>query len=168
MILSRHELISPRKREYEKDIVFTEDELKDNQSIINIEWLRAHVEFQYVAGLTLIKLHLEGDLVLRSTRTLKPVNYEFDEEDEFVLAHTEENYDPETMIRFTDNEFDLRPYIYSLLISSLPIQIIGEDDEEYLSGKNWEVMTEEEYLKRKQNDVSSSPFSALLDEEFED
>ena len=72
------------------------------------------------------------------------------------------------MIRFTDNEFDLRPYIYSLLISSLPIQIIGEDDEEYMSGKNWEVMTEEEYLKRKQNDVSSSPFSSLLDEDFED
>ena len=122
--------------------------IPDYEDIINIDNLHAHVECEYFASLTLIKVHLYGDLTLRSTRTLRPVEYEFEEEDDIVLCHQDDLFDPDTMILFKDNEFDLRPHLYSLLITSLPIQIISEEDEEYLSGENWEVLTEDEYLKR--------------------
>ena len=168
MILTRHDIISQGKKVFEQEIVFTEEELKGNDSILSINNLCARVECEYVAMLTIIKIYLYGELVLKSTRTLRPVEYDFDEEDEIVLSHTDDGFDPDTMIRYDGGEFDLRPHLYSLLITSLPIQIFSSEDEEYISGDNWEVMTEEEFLKRRKEDVSSSPFASLLDEDFDD
>ena len=159
MILTRHDIISQGKKVFEQEIIFTEEELKGNDSILSINNLCARVECEYVAMLTIIKIYLYGELVLKSTRTLRPVEYDFDEEDEIVLSHTDDGFDPDTMIRYDGGEFDLRPHLYSLLITSLPIQILSSEDEEYISGDNWEVMTEEEFLKRRKEDVSSSPFS---------
>ena len=168
MILTRHDIISQGKKVFEQEIIFTEEELKGNDSILSINNLCARVECEYVAMLTIIKIYLYGELVLKSTRTLRPVEYDFDEEDEIVLSHTDDGFDPDTMIRYDGGEFDLRPHLYSLLITSLPIQIFSSEDEEYISGDNWEVMTEEEFLKRRKEDVSSSPFASLLDEDFDD
>ena len=168
MILSRHDLVSQGKKVFDIDIVFTKEELQGNDNIINIDNMHAHIECEYVALLTIIKINLYGDLVLKSTRTLRPVDYEFDEEDELILSHTDDGFDSDSMIRYDGADFDLRPHLYSLLITSLPIQILSSEDEEYIAGENWEVMTEDEFLKRRKEDVSSSPFASLLDEDFDD
>ena len=51
---------------------------------------------------------------------------------------------------------------YSLLIASLPLQVTNEDDE-YINGDGYEVISEEEYIRRKNKSIENSPFASLKD-----
>ena len=66
----------------------------------------------------------------------------------------------ESIININDNEIDLHDEIVSLVITSIPIKVIGEDDPEFFSKDNWEVISEDQYNNRKK---TSSAFDALKD-----
>ena len=53
-----------------------------------------------------------------------------------------------------------------MIISSIPLKIIAKDDKESISGDNWEVITEDEYLQRKKSE-DNSPFALLKDLDLE-
>lgn len=161
MIISRQELTSKGRKEYDEDIVFPPEEVSDNPLILSAEALHAHVETEYVAHLTIVKIVLSGQLTLRSTRTLRPVPYALEAEDELVLCYSRDALDPDSMILFTEEELDLRPYFYSLLITSLPLQVISPEDESEIRGENWEVLTEDEYYRKKRDAEEDSPFAEL-------
>ena len=162
MKITRQELFSKGKKLFEEEVIFTEEELSSSTSIISVAPLKAKVTVENITDVTIVKISLKGQLVLRSTRSLKPVDFYLNGKDEIIYTMNKELVDDDTVYLFNDDELDLRPFFYSLLITSIPIQIIGKDDD-YVSGEDWEVISEEEYYRRKQNDVSSSPFSSLLD-----
>ena len=57
--------------------------------------------------------------------------------------------------------------ILSTLITSIPLKIIGKDDPESLKGDNWEVISEDEYYKKKKEEVDPR-FAKLLEMDFDD
>lgn len=162
MKITRQELFSKGKKLFEEEVIFTSEEVKDVPSIISLEPLKAKVSVENITDVTIVKISLKGKLVLRSTRSLKPVDFFLKANDEIIYTLNKELVDDDTVYYFNEDELDLRPFYYSLLVTSIPIKIIGKDDE-FVSGDDWEVISEEEYYRRKQNDVESSPFSALLD-----
>lgn len=161
MKITRQELFSKGKKTFEEDVIFSEDELKNIDSLISIESLKAKVIVDNITDISIVKIFLKGNLVLRSTRSLKPVDYYLNGKDEIIYTQNNELVDNNTVYLFNEDELDLKKFYYSLLVTSIPIQIIGKDDE-YVSGEDWEVISEDEYYKRK-NNVESSPFSKLLD-----
>lgn len=163
MIITKQELTSKGKKEFDENVIFSADEFKNNPLIVAVNYLNAHVETEYVANLTLVKTHLDGELILRSTRTLKELAYEIDLDDDFVIVYDEECFDPETMILLKDDEMNFTPYFYSLVVASIPLKVISDEDEELIKGEDWEIITEDEYYRRKKDDTSNSPFSSLLD-----
>lgn len=112
-----------------------------------------------------------GDLVLKSTRSLNPV-------DKVVKATLTESYlapeDVDVVETFEEddvyfvsekNQIDIAESVVENLILSIPIRILTEKEETsgYMpEGDDWKVISEEEYAKEQQkNQEENSPFNAL-------
>ena len=67
------------------------------------------------------------------------------------------------MVYLEGDSLNMDEIFYSMLISSIPLKVISEEDEEIIKGDDWEVITEEEYEKRKKNGDNLSPFDVLKD-----
>ena len=160
MILSRVELTS--KGVYDEVLNFDKELYKNNPILLDIKSLKGRVEVDYVSNLSLLKISLNGELVLRSTRTLKPVNYKLRVKDNLTITLTKLDYIDEDIIYLNEDELNMDDILYSLLIASLPLQVTNEDDE-YINGDGYEVISEEEYIRRKNKSIENSPFASLKD-----
>lgn len=171
MLITKRELIDAKKIKISTDKEITNEDLKQIEGFISLKKIYVDVEASYIDGmdLAIVKLHVKGGLVIKSTRTNNPVVVDFEDNDEITYSFiNNEELDDDSIIEVNGDEFDLHDQIISLIVTSLPIKIVGIDEPENFSGDSWEVISEDEYVKRKQNDVSSSPFSALLDLDLED
>ena len=171
MLITKRELIESKRIKISTDKEIISDDLKQIEGFISLKKVYVDVEVNYVDGmeLALVKLHVKGGLVIKSTRSNKPVVVDFEDNDEITYSFiNNEELEDDSIIEVKGDEFDLHDQIISLIVTALPIKIIGSDEPENFSGDSWEVISEDEYVKRKQNDVSSSPFSALLDLDLED
>lgn len=166
MKITRQELTSNGKKEFFEELHFTKDDYKDNQLLIDIKSLNFKIESNCISDLIMMKFFLKGDLILKSTRSLKPVDYKLNVKDEIIYTLNKDLVDEESVFYLENDEIITEPIAYSLLISSLPLQVIAKDEEDIIEGDDWEVITEDEYNKRK-NDSSSSPFACLKDIDLE-
>jgi uncharacterized metal-binding protein YceD (DUF177 family) len=89
------------------------------------------------------KINIKDDLFFTDSKSL--------DSDEFILIN---------------DEIDLDNYIYSLLITSIPLNI-HKPNEKLPKGDGYRVLTEEEFKKEKE-DVSGNAFDALKDIDFGD
>jgi len=163
MILSRQELTQKNKQVFTEKIIISPEQIKNNQMIISVDDLLATVIVEYISSLTMIKVNIKGKMILKSTRTLRPVNHDVDINDDFIVCYNKDEIIDDSMILLEGDSLDLNEYFYSIIIASIPLKVIAPDDEEKISGEDWEVITEEEYYRRKKNDENSSPFAALKD-----
>lgn len=163
MILSRQELTQKNKQIFTEKIIISPEQIKNNQMIISVDNLLATVIVEYISSLTMVKVNIKGKMVLRSTRTLRPVDYDVDINDDFIVCYNQEDIADDSMILLEGDSLDLNEYFYSIIIASIPLKVIAPDDEESFVGEDWEVITEDEYNRRKKSDESTSPFAALKD-----
>ncbi len=161
MIIDLINLKSSKNITLEEDVTLNEDDKKKIDILKDIIDLKAIVKVELIHPYLMIKLNIKGKLVLYSTRSLKEVPYDLDESEEFtfLLEDIKNNDDDIEIIK--GNTLDLYPYIYMLLVSSIPMKIVLDDDKEYLSGDSWELITEDEYNKRKKE--PNSEFEKLKD-----
>lgn len=111
---------------------------------------------------------ITANLVVLSSLTNEPFNYKLKIDD--VLCYTrQESYAAieKDIILTPENYIDLEEVIYSLIITSLPTRLVKKS-ESYPQGENYRVISEEEYLKDKENEEGGSPFDVLKDLDFED
>ena len=89
------------------------------------------------------KINIKDDLFFTDSKSL--------DSDEFILIN---------------DEIDLDNYIYSLLITSIPLNI-HKPNEKLPKGDGYRVLTEEEFKKEKE-DMGGNVFDALKDIDFGD
>lgn len=162
MRISKQELLAKGQHLFEENINYDKSLYENNPLIDKIGEINAEISTNLVSDLIIVSIALKGEMVLRSTRSLKPVNHEIDLEDEIVYTYNKDLVDNEQVFLLDDDELDLDKTIYSMIISSIPLKVIANDDKESYSGDNWEVITEDEYNKRKNNE-ENSPFASLKD-----
>ncbi|MGF2615539.1 DUF177 domain-containing protein [Rossellomorea vietnamensis] len=103
-------------------------------------------------------LHIEGQLVLPCSRTLEDVHFpvDIDTVETFLLkANDYDQYEEEEVHRIQGDVIDLMPVINELLVLEIPMQVFSEkakDDENLPSGKNWEVITEEQAIQAEEEE----------------
>ncbi|TYR77630.1 DUF177 domain-containing protein [Rossellomorea vietnamensis] len=103
-------------------------------------------------------LHIEGQLVLPCSRTLEDVHFpvDIDTVETFLLkAKDYDQYEEEEVHRMQGDVIDLMPVINELLVLEIPMQVFSEkakDDENLPSGKNWEVITEEQAIQAEEEE----------------
>ena len=132
------------------------------EGFINLEKLLVEVNVKFVDGmdLAIVNLKVSGEMIIQSTRTLKPIKYNFNDHDELTYSFSSnQELEDDSIIEVDNNEIDLHDEIVSLIITSLPIKIVGKDEPESFSEDNWEVISEDQYNSRSK--IKSSPFDIL-------
>lgn len=167
MRISKQELLSKGHHQFDEIIKYDQNAFASNPLIISLSDIKAKVDTEYVSQLIIVKINLIGELVLHSTRTLKPVKYPLNINDQIIFTYNEDLIDGDEVVLLNSDELDLDEIFYSLIIASIPLQVIAPDDEELITGDSWEVITEDEYHKRHQ-DVNDSPFAVLNDLDLDD
>lgn len=162
MKITKQELFSKGKKFFNEDLLISKDDVKDTPIILDIKCLHADVSVENISDISIVKIALKGNLVLSSTRSLKPVDYLLNTNDEIVFTLNNELVDDENVILFNDDELDLNPIFYSMLISSIPLKVI-DDNDEFVKGEGYEVISEDEYNKRRETSLDNSLFSSLVD-----
>lgn len=160
MRISKQELLSKGHHQFTETIKYDSSLFNANPLIISLSDIKVQVDTEYISQLIIVKIKLIGEMVLHSTRTLKPVNYPLNINDQIIFTYNEDLIDGDEVVLLNSDELDLDDVFYSLIISSIPLQVIAPDDEELITGDSWEVITEDEYHKRHQ-EVNDSPFAVL-------
>ena len=155
MIIYRREIQAKKAIQYNEDIQINIEDIKSNPDIIEVKKLHIDLIAKEVVDLVLVEYRLKGNLILRSSRTLKPVPYKLDEKVTITLCFEENDYQDEDIIQVKEDEYDLYDEILSTLITAIPLKIIGKDDPEYIKGDSWEVISEDEYYKKKNQTVDT-------------
>ncbi|MDO4912417.1 MAG: YceD family protein [Lactobacillus sp.] len=108
-----------------------------------------------------------ADLVVPSTRSLKPV--EFHQEFKFTENYYQTSYDPEmvgddeVLVKIDGDLIDLQTAVEDNIILNIPERILAPDEEdEFPEGKGWKVISEADFDKQEKAS-KESPFAALKD-----
>lgn len=163
MIVKRNEIIEKEHIDFIYD--FTGELNVQSQDLIELKKAKARVIIDHISDLIEVKIMLEGEMILKSTRSFKPVLFNFDDEDEITYSLIKEDEEND-IIYFEGDELDLNPLIESMIITSIPLKIVDKDDE-WIKGDNFEVISEDEYNARQNNktDPRFDKLKDLFDEE---
>lgn len=120
----------------------------------------------YVTG----NFHVTADLVVPSSRSLKPVEYHQDftftenySLDQPTKAEAAEEMDP--IVKVEDNQIDLQTAIEDNILLNIPETILTDEEEKedlYPKGSNWEVVSEQSFEEGKKNQINPA-FAKLKD-----
>lgn len=159
MILSKNEILERKELEIVEEPSINKEDIEACKDIISLNDISCKLHAQYISGLVVCRLSVNANLTLKSTRTLKPVEYSVSDENEYTLTFEKLDYDleDEDIIEVEGNEYDFYQDIVSMVITNIPLKIIGKDDPEHLEGNNWEVISEDEYNKRKTESKDIDP-----------
>jgi uncharacterized metal-binding protein YceD (DUF177 family) len=164
MIINKRDLLQNKSINLTSKTQVKDDDLKQIEGFIKLNKCVVEINVNYVEGmdLAICDITVKGDMEIKSTRTLKPVNLKFNESDTITYAFSENpDLEDDSIILVDNNEFDLHNEFVSLIVTSIPIKVVGEDEPEEFEGDTWEVISEDKYYQRKSK--SSSPFDALKD-----
>lgn len=121
-------------------------------------------------------LHITGELVLPSSRTLRDVRFPLDihSTETFVYKSMDEQDDGETEnVHFIEGEMiNLQPVIEELILLEIPIQVYNEADDqipaEQESGKGWTFIQWEDRGKEKKVDPRLADLAKFFHQQDDD
>ena len=168
MIITKRELLANKSIKLSSKTQVKDEDLNQVEGFIKLNRCLVDLDASYIEGmdLAICKIKVKGEMEIRSTRSLIPVTLKFCEEDTITYTFTQnDELEDDSIIVVDNNEIDLHKEIVSLVITSIPIKIIGENEPESFEGDSWEVISEDEYEKRKKK--VPSPFDVLSDLDFD-
>jgi len=165
MNVSKAEIRFRKSLEIHSDDALNDRDLSQIDGFLHLIACQVQVRLKYIENMdaALCELAVRGKMKIRSTRTRKPLEIDFANQDALTYAFSE-TPDPndDTILAVNGDTIDLHDPLVSLVVSSLPIKIVGEDEPENFSGDQWEVISEDEYRKRSREN-EESPFCILSD-----
>lgn len=150
-----------KKYHLSEDVDFSSYEL-DKSIIREIKSCHVEVDIENYGDLFRIIVNLMSETTLISAYTLKDVPYAIKGNEEFDFTDVEEEADNESLFYEKDNIIDFDPYIYSIILALVPEKVINKGEKLPSDGNGYRVLTEEEYLKEKEN--STDPRWSALDD----
>ena len=110
-------------------------------------------------------LEIDGVMEVPCAITLRPVELDFNIQLEDMFSFDELEAGDEG-IKVDGDTLDLSPYIMGSILSEVPLSITDPDIDEYPHGEGWQVMTEEDYIKEKNQEIDPR-LAKLKDFKFE-
>lgn len=149
----------------EEDVDFSNHQFQKNYRIRQI--LSSHVKIDLVVfeDIADLRVDIKGEVVGACSYTNEDVLLPYHIKDDMTFSSDEEKgadyYEPTDII-------ELDPYIFALIDSSIPLTIHKKGAKLPEGGAGYEVLSEEEYLKKKLEEKKSSPFDVLDQINFDD
>ncbi|MBL3716925.1 DUF177 domain-containing protein [Lactococcus garvieae] len=159
--------------EFEEELDLTAELKQRSEEILDAKPVKIQGQISYDTGIYYLDYTLKAELVLPSSRSLKPVDYlmELSVSEAFTTeAFLKENKDllDDDMIFTLDEDWiSLSESVADNILLEIPLQILSEDEREdgkLPSGKNWTVLSEADYQKQKEEEAdkeNKSPFADL-------
>ena len=140
-------LVSTKENVFEEDVVLDEEKFKLLPPLLEVKKLHAKARVHRYQDFIDVDLIIKADVVLQCSYTLKPFDSKLHEEDEIHFASYDDGGDDIQI--YKGNLIDLDPYIFNLLSASVPTSPKAPGAKLPESGKNFRVISEDEFNKEK-------------------
>ena len=150
----------PEGLHFEQALDLAADLRKRNQEILDVKDILAVGKVQYEDRLYFLDYQLSYTIVLASSRSMEPVELaESYPVTEVFMEGATNQLDQE------NGEIDLSESVADNILLNIPIKVLTAEEEAgqgFVSGNDWQIMTEDEYqaqqtVKKEEN----SPFAGL-------
>ena len=157
---------------FEQTLDLSADLRARNQEILDVKDILAVGKVQYEDSMYFLDYQLSYTIVLASSRSMEPVELaeSYPVTEVFMEGATnqldQEVLDDDLVLPIENGELDLAESVSDNILLNIPIKVLTAEEEEagqgFVSGNDWQIMTEEEYqaqqaVKKEEN----SPFAGL-------
>ena len=156
---------------FEQTLDLAADLRARNQEILDVKDILAVGKVQYEDRMYFLDYQLSYTIVLASSRSMEPVELaeSYPVTEVFMEGATnqldQEVLDDDLVLPIENGELDLAESVSDNILLNIPIKVLTAEEEAgqgFVSGNDWQIMTEEEYqaqqaVKKEEN----SPFAGL-------
>ena len=160
----------PEGLHFEKTLDLVSDLRARNQEILDVKDIIAVGKVQYEDRMFFLDYLLSYTIVLASSRSMEPVELQesYPVTEVFMEGATnqldQEVLDDDLVLPIENGEIDLAESVSDNILLNIPIKVLTAEEagQGFVSGNDWQIMTEEEYqaqqaVKKEEN----SPFAGL-------
>lgn len=148
-----------------EDLTFDPEIFVCHKPLISVKSCHAEVKAQRFEEFIYITLKIKAKVVLECSYTLENFETEISGIDELHFAPNKDEDDD--CIEYRGTSIDLDNYVFNLLSASVPVSPKAPKAKAPISGSGYRVLSEDEFLKEKQ-ETGNSQFDVLKDLEFDD
>ena len=149
----------------EDDLAFDPEVFVCHSPLIEVKSCHVELKAQRFEEFIYVTLSLKAKVVLECSYTLKHFQTTISGVDELHFAPSKD--EDEDCIEYKGTSIELDQYIFNLLSASVPLSPKAPNAKSPSSGSGYRVLSEEEYLREKEEGGNSS-FNALKDLDFDD
>ena len=155
---------------FEQTLDLSADLRERNQEILDVKDILAVGKVQYEDRMFFLDYQLSYTIVLASSRSMEPVELKesYPVTEVFMEGATnqldQEVLDDDLVLPIENGEIDLAESVSDNILLNIPIKVLTAEEagQGFVSGNDWQIMTEEEYqaqqaVKKEEN----SPFAGL-------
>ena len=161
----------PEGMHFEQTLDLAADLRARNQEILDVKDIVAIGKVQYEDLMFFLDYQLSYTIVLASSRSMEPVELKesYPVTEIFMEGATnqldQEVLDDDLVLPIENGEIDLAESVSDNILLNIPIKVLTAEEEAgkgFVSGNDWQIMSEEEYqaqqaVKKEEN----SPFAGL-------
>ena len=151
--------------ELKEDVIFDPEVFVCHNPLVSVESCHAELKAQRFEEFIYVTISLKAKVVLECSYTLKHFETVISGVDELHFAPSKD--EDEDCIEYKGTSIELDQYIFNLLSASVPLSPKAPNAKTPSSGSGYRVLTEDEYLKEKE-ESGNSQFDALKDLEFDE
>jgi len=141
---------------FEEDVDFSSHEFSSSYRIRKITSCHVNVTLLQYEYITTLTLFIKGEVIGACSYTNEDVVVPYKVKE--IMTFSAEEGVGDYLLE--DDLIDLDPYLFSLIDNAVPLNIVKKGAKLPSSGTGYEVLTEEEYLKKKK-EVKDSRWDAL-------
>ena len=159
---------------FEQTLDLSADLRERNQEILDVKNIVAVGKVQYEDRMYFLDYQLSYIIVLASSRSMEPVELaeSYPVTEVFMEGATNhldqevlEVLDDDLVLPIENGEIDLAESVSDNILLNIPIKVLTAEEEAgqgFVSGNDWQIMTEEEYQAQQAvKKEESSPFAGL-------
>ena len=138
--------------EFEEDLKFDSsafDSINRLTNLLNVN-VFGHCCYDSHSKRFEIQLEITGEMVIPCAITLEDVTIPFDIESCEIFSFDQS--DDENIHFCKKNWIDLNPIVFQLILAEVPVKVV-KNDISYPKGDGWEIITEQDYLNSKIDEI---------------
>lgn len=165
------ELQKKKSLDFEETLAIKEDLLARDPVILDLENVVAKGTIRYEESLFLLTYDLSYDITLASSRSMEPVHLResYPVSEIFIKSEDLEKQaggeDEDFLLPIEGDGIELAESVADNILLNIPLKVLTPEEEAGAAlpeGKDWQVMTEEDYAKAQaEKKAETSPFAGL-------
>ncbi|HCT63259.1 MAG TPA: hypothetical protein DIC19_04075 [Erysipelotrichaceae bacterium] len=140
--------------EFQASLSFTEEAIPRYMNIRRIESVDVKAKLSYDAHseVLLVDVDVKGKMILPCSISFQDVPHSFKTSSRLAFSFTQTDIESDVII-VDGEELDFDPEILSLIWMEVPPRVISPKIKELPQGEGWEVVSEEEFRRRKEEKI---------------